>query len=120
MKDRCLNPNSCNWTNYGGRGITVCDRWKDSFSNFYEDMGPRPSTDHSIDRKDNDKGYSKENCRWVTHDVQAHNRGNNVYYEHNGERKLLLDWCAETGMNYNTVYTRLRRGWSFEKAITVK
>lgn len=73
MIDRCRNPKDQNWSNYGGRGIKVCKRWM-SFVNFYFDMGPRPSADLSIDRKNNDKGYCKRNCRWATAKQQASNR----------------------------------------------
>lgn len=74
MIDRCYLPSGANYHLYGGRDITVCDRWRDSFSNFLEDMGSRPSPNHSIDREDGDKGYSKENCRWATASVQSSNR----------------------------------------------
>lgn len=76
MKDRCLNPKNKNFNKWGGRGITVCERWigLDGFTNFCEDMGEKPTKNHSIDRKDNNKGYSKDNCRWATNLEQSLNR----------------------------------------------
>ena len=75
MKARCNNPNNRKYHRYGGRGIKVCSRWEESFENFISDMGERPSPKHSIDRKDNDKGYNPENCEWAVNKIQARNKG---------------------------------------------
>lgn len=74
MRQRCLNPTNKAYPNYGGRGITICERW-DTFANFAEDMSPRPSPKHTLDRRDNDGPYCKENCRWATPKEQESNKG---------------------------------------------
>jgi hypothetical protein len=74
MKQRCYNPNAKYYDIYGGRGITVCGEWKDDFAKFFEDIGERPSANHSLDRIDGNKGYSKDNCRWATAVEQGRNQ----------------------------------------------
>ena len=78
MKTRCFNSNSTSYNNYGGRGVKVCDRWVDSFENFYSDMGGKPTPLHSIDRINVDGDYEPSNCRWATNEEQANNKRNNI------------------------------------------
>lgn len=118
MKQRCLNPNNPKYASYGGRGITVCDRWRESFESFYEDMGARPSPEHSIDRVDNDGPYSPENCRWATRTEQARNQGTNRPISFRGETLCLSEWAERTGLQYDTLKARLQYGWTVEDALT--
>jgi len=119
MKRRCLEPHRDDYPNYGGRGITVCDRWMVEFDNFYTDMGPRPSRHHSIERCDNDADYSPENCRWATNDEQANNKRTTRYVEYRGERISLANACRRAGKShrYFVVYQRLRNGMDLESAL---
>lgn len=98
--DRCTNPNFPKYNDYGGRGIGVCDRWRYSFENFYEDMGPRPSNKHSIDRyPNNDGNYEPPNCRWATNDEQQRNKRNNRWVEYEGKKMIAADWARYLGIN---------------------
>lgn len=117
IKERCYNPKNERYSDYGQRGITMSDEWRDNFEAFYRDMGPRPSPDHSIDRIENDKGYYKGNCRWATDEVQARNKRNNVLIEYNGTTKTLSEWCRELGLSRPAVNGRMLRGMTFEEAI---
>lgn len=117
MRQRCQNPNDRTYKNYGGRGITVCDRWLESFENFYADMGPKPSPKHSIERKDNDGPYSPENCRWATRVEQGRNRRNNRRVTIGGETKCLSEWAVVAGVCYATMLSRTRRGWLGERLL---
>jgi hypothetical protein len=110
MKERCLNPNTYNYADYGGRGITMAEEWM-SFEAFYRDMGEPPSSKHSIDRIDNDGNYEPSNCRWADISVQSNNRRNNVYIEWNGRRQTVDQWAREMGIRSHTLNTRLRKGW---------
>jgi hypothetical protein len=117
MIDRCTNQNSKSWNSYGGRGITVCDRWKD-FSKFYQDMGERPEN-HTLERIDNNLGYSPENCKWATVKEQNRNTRRTRLLEINGVTKCVTDWCDYFGINKRTVSNRINRGkWPVELAIT--
>lgn len=118
MKVRCYNPKSSNYKNYGGRGIKVCKKWKNSFIEFYKDMGPRPSKDHVIDRKNNESNYCKSNCRWATEKASNRNRRNTSFITHNGEKLSLSEWSEKLGICQSTLRDRKYRGWSDEKIIT--
>lgn len=118
IKQRCYNEKNAAYSDYGGRGITVCDRWKDSFEAFYADMGPRPDPEMSIDRRDVNGNYTPENCRWATQVEQCSNRRNNHLIEHNGETKTLTQWAREAGLHPTTIRLRLRNGWTMDQAMT--
>jgi hypothetical protein len=109
MKQRCYNPNYKNFKHWGGRGIIVCDRWLNSFENFLEDMGVRPSDEHSLDRKNNDLNYDKSNCRWTTEYFQKRNRSSTVWVEYAGERMVMKDWARKRRLNYNSVHAMYKK-----------
>lgn len=115
MLQRCNNPNQKHYKNYGGRGITVCERWL-KFKLFMEDMGVRPDG-MSIDRIDNEKGYYKDNCRWTTRKTQQRNTRSNRLISFNGEIKTLAEWAEIKKLGYSTLQTRIWRGWSVERAL---
>ena len=119
MKSRCFNPNVPNFKNYGGRGITVCERWKDDFSAFFADMGPRPSKRHTIDRKENSGNYEPKNCRWATHSEQGRNRRGNRLVNIDDKTMTLAEAVGGSPVPYNTVLYRLKRGWSAKDAINL-
>lgn len=116
MKDRCLNPKHKAFSDYGGRGITICDRWM-VFENFLADMGERPDG-MEIDRIDNDGNYEPGNCRWVTSAENKRNTRRNVWITHDGRTMCLEDWSTETGLPKETLRSRILRGWDAEKALT--
>lgn len=117
IRDRCLNETDTDYLRYGGRGISICERWSD-FANFYADMGPRSSPSHSIDRIDNNGPYSPENCRWATWTEQQRNRRNNHLLTFQGRKQCLAAWSDETGILSSTISERLRSGWGVEQALT--
>ena len=110
MKRRCLSETCPDYKNYGGRGITICQRWFDSYYHFYNDMGPRPSPLHQLDRIDNDKGYCKENCRWSTPKQNCNNRRTNIEVELNGVTKSITQWTEEFGIDPFVARDRYSRG----------
>lgn len=117
MHDRCGADTTYHArARYAGRGITVCPRWN-SFENFLADMGPRPPG-MSLDRIDNDKGYSKANCRWADRKTQTVNSTHARIVEFKGRKMCLKDWAREYGIRYLTLWQRLDYGWDFERALT--
>lgn len=119
MKQRCLDPNSSCFYRYGGRGITVCDAWQQSFEIFYESMGPRPSAKHSLDRIDNNGPYSPENCRWATNAEQSSNTRRNQLVTFEGKTKTITEWANELGIRPSTLNSRLcKYNWTVEEALT--
>lgn len=116
MKNRCSNPHYSQYEDYGGRGIAVCDRWL-KFENFLEDMGEAPGG-LSIEREDNDLGYYKENCIWATRKQQGRNKRNNRLIEFNGRIQCVSAWAEELVVKCITLFNRLKRGWSIQKALT--
>lgn len=95
----------------------MSDEWKDSFMAFFNDMGPRPTPYHTVERENNDKGYSKENCKWATRTEQANNRRTSLYFTFDGERKTLAEWCREMEVDYYSTWWLIRGGMKFEDAI---
>lgn len=117
MLTRCQNPKSTTYHRYGGKGIGVCERWSGSYLAFLEDMGLPPSLEHQIDRTDNDVGYSPENCRWVTRQENARNKGSNRLIRAFGKILTIAEWSDETGFKRETIARRLERGMIPEKAL---
>jgi len=118
MRERCANPRSRSYADYGGRGIGVCERWA-KFENFLADMGERPSRAHSLDRFPNaDGNYEPGNCRWATPTKQARNRRNNKVLAFGGKSMCIAEWAEVVGINRLTLQRRLRLGWSIESTLT--
>lgn len=117
MVDRCTNKNNKRYSSYGGRGITVCDKWL-TFYGFYRDMGDKPSG-KSLDRIDNNKGYSRENCRWATPTEQNNNKRNSHYLTFNGKTQTITQWARELNINKGTLQTRIvKQKWPIERALS--
>lgn len=118
MHRRCETPSCAHYQEYGGRGIYVCERWK-SFTAFFEDVGPRPTSDHQIERIDNDGPYCPENCCWATRKEQCSNRRHNHLVEYQGKVQTIAQWSRELGVNLNALRSRFERGWTPEMAFTI-
>ncbi len=117
IQDRCYNEKNPKFKNYGARGIKVCDRWLESFENFFADMG-HPQPHESIDRENNDGDYSPENCRWADNKTQARNRRSNRFVVLDGESKTIAEWSEITGISQGTISERIKYGWSDRDVLT--
>jgi len=116
--DRCYNNKSEKYKNYGARGITVCDRWLNSFENFLEDMGEKPTSLHSLDRINVDGNYEPSNCKWSTEKEQQNNRTNNQRITYKNETKNLIQWCEDLNLTYAKIYYRIFIAkWDINKAL---
>lgn len=116
MIQRCTNPKAKSYSNYGGRGIRVCERWRD-FQAFYADMG-EPPPGGTIERLNNNGDYCPENCIWASQSEQNRNQRRTVILTHAGVTKPLIAWAEELGVHYILIHNRLKRGWSVERAVT--
>ena len=118
MKQRCRDELHPAYSNYGGRGIKVCQRWQDSFEDFVSDMGPRPEG-HTLDRIDNGGNYTPDNCRWASNAEQSRNTCRNHFITHKGETLCLKDWSLKLGGCATLVHVRIKNyGWSEERAVS--
>lgn len=110
IRARCYGKTTPGYKFYGARNIRMCDGWHKSFDSFYADMGPRPSKHHSIERKDNDGNYSKDNCYWATRSEQANNRRSNINVTLGAETHTLMEWCRILGISYSKAWHRHENG----------
>lgn len=117
MMDRCYNPKDISYHNYGAKGIKVCARWRKGFQYFFEDMGFKPTPRMSLDRKKNNRGYCKSNCRWATSKQQNSNRGNNVWVIYKGDKMILSDCIELLGVYPSSVFRRLKKGQKLQDVI---
>jgi hypothetical protein len=117
IKHRCHNPNYGGYKKYGALGITMCDRWRESFLSFWEDVGPRPTSLHSIDRIDPRGNYEPGNVRWALPVEQASNQKRTIYLTYKGETKPLTRWAEQIGVDAGTLRPRYHAGWTDEQII---
>jgi hypothetical protein len=117
MKSRCFNINIPSFKHYGGRGISVCSEWINSFETFYKDMGARPSPDHSLDRRNVNGNYEPGNCRWATWVEQCRNQRNNLFVDYQGTKITLAELSEKTGISYPTLASRIARGMTGDESV---
>lgn len=121
MKARCYNTRNASYARYGGRGIAVCERWQHSFERFLDDMGPRPSSAHSLDRfPDNNGNYEPGNCRWATKAEQANNLSSNRTITLDGVTRTAAEWASMTGLAPSVIYKRAKRSLSASQILDPK
>ena len=118
-KQRCGDVNHPSWKNYGGRGIKVCEEWRNDFKAFYEHIGPKPTRDHTLDRIDNGKGYEPGNVRWTDCKTQARNTRSNRIVEYQGVRMTVAEACEKIGIRDNLIHGRMHNGFDFETAVAM-
>jgi hypothetical protein len=118
-KRRCFSKKDSNYSYYGGRGISMCARWKNSFENFISDMRPRPSSKHTLDRIDNNGNYEPTNCRWATRKEQLRNTRVTIFVEHEGKRIALADLVQQVGVSMAMVRYRIQHGWELDDALLI-
>lgn len=119
MKRRCSSPSDKRYEDYGGRGISVCTRWQESYEAFLADMGLPPSKSHQIERLDNDGDYEPGNCEWVLREQNGRNKRNNRVIEADGRSLTLVEWAEDTGLKREAIAARLKRGWTPEEALNL-
>lgn len=117
MLQRCYNAHNKAYSRYGGRGIGVCDRWRQSYDAFLYDMGRRPSTRHSLERKDVNGQYGPDNCVWALPVEQANNRRDNRLLTARGVTRTVAQWCRDLDLDHEMVRGRLRYGWTDEEVL---
>lgn len=117
MMQRCLNPNHDSYWKYGAKGITVCERWQESFENFLSDMGLKSKPNLTIDRIDGELGYFPTNCRWATYRQQNNNLKTNVILDYQGKSMTIHEWSDYLGVNYQAMRSRYRKGASVEEIL---
>lgn len=117
MNSRCRNQKDTGYSRYGGRGISICEEWR-SFERFYADMGPRPTPQHTLDRRDNNGNYEPKNCRWATRREQQNNISSNVRLTMNDETMSISEWARRLDVPRHLIASRIRNGWPVDRALT--
>lgn len=118
MVRRCTDPRHKSYSRYGARGITVSQEWLHSFETFLRDMGEPPTPLHTLDRRENNLGYSKENCRWASVDIQQNNKRTSTHIAFKGEVKSIAQWSRVLDIPEETIRSRLMKGWTIDLALT--